>query len=157
MEAFKVRRCLECGEGRIRPVTKQGRTMPYRTMLALEIPTEVPIPTCDHCGSEWIDEQTAAALDEVLEQQYRTELQARLKLALQQIETYAQISGRKLERLLGLSEGYLSHVDNERGNPSAQLVSALALVAEDPKHRLSELERLWSVDYRARLCQNTHA
>jgi hypothetical protein len=149
MEPFRVRRCRECGEGSIRPVAKPGRTMPYRTMHALGIPAAVAIPTCDRCGSEWIDEQTATDLDEALEKEYRAALRARLEEALQRIGKIDQVSRRRIEHLLGLSEGYLSRIAHDRGNPSAQLVSALALVAEDPERRIDELEKLWNPKYRA--------
>jgi len=149
MKPFKVRRCRECGDGSIRPFAKPGRTMPYRTMPALAIPAELAIPTCDRCGAEWIDEQTTTLLDDALEKEYRVALRARLDAALQRIGEMDEVSRRKIERLLGLSEGYLSRVAHDRGNPSAQLVSALALVARDPKRRISELERLWGEEYLA--------
>ena len=46
--------------------------------------------------------------------------------------------------LLGLSQGYLSRLRSGGGNPSPELVSNLALLAQDPKTRLSELERYWA-------------
>ena len=39
--------------------------------------------------------------------------------------------------------GYLSRVRSKRGDASAQLVSALALIAKDPKRRLGELDHIW--------------
>lgn len=46
----RPRRCRACGEGTIRPLAKDGQ--------------QVAIPTCDSCGSEWIDPETAKALDD---------------------------------------------------------------------------------------------
>src|SRR5437868_429187 len=43
-----LRRCVECGRGRLRPVGKPGRTMPYRGIKALGIPADFEIPTCDY-------------------------------------------------------------------------------------------------------------
>ena len=54
------------------------------------------------------------------------------------------ISQRQLERLLGLSQGYLSRLRSGAGNPSPELVSHLALLAKDPSTRLSELQRYWA-------------
>jgi hypothetical protein len=51
MSEFKPRRCRECGTGTIRPLAK--------------VPSTVAIPTCDHCGNEWINAETAEALDQV--------------------------------------------------------------------------------------------
>jgi transcriptional regulator with XRE-family HTH domain len=54
------------------------------------------------------------------------------------------MSQRKLELLLGLSQGYLSRLRAGKGAPSPELVSHLALIAHDPKVRLLELERYWA-------------
>ncbi len=53
------------------------------------------------------------------------------------------ISQRNLERLVGLSQGYLSRLRTGAGTPSVNLVCTLALLAKDPKGRLSELEQYW--------------
>jgi len=55
------------------------------------------------------------------------------------------ISQRRLELLIGQSQGYLSRLRIGAGNPSAELVSHLAMLAHDPKTRLAELERYWAV------------
>lgn len=55
MSETRPRRCRECGKGTIRPIQKEG---PGQRTVA--------IPTCDHCGNEWIDPETAEALDEAL-------------------------------------------------------------------------------------------
>lgn len=143
MSEFKPRRCRECGEGTVRPVAKAGRTMPFRNMAALAVPSTLAIPTCDHCGNEWIDPKTARAIDEALQGAYAEELHKRLEAALVTILAAADVSQRRLEQLLGLSIGYLSRVRSKRGDASAQLVSALALIAEDPKRRLNELDHVW--------------
>jgi hypothetical protein len=112
-------------------------------MTALAVPSTLAIPTCDHCGNEWIDPKTARAIDEALQSAYAEELHKRLEAALVTILAAADVSQRRLEQLLGLSIGYLSRVRSKRGDASAQLVSALALIAEDPKRRLSELDHVW--------------
>lgn len=45
---------------------------------------------------------------------------------------------REVERLLGLSQGYLCRIAAGAGNPSRTLIAALTLLANDPS-RLSEL------------------
>ena len=148
MSEFKPRRCRECGEGTIRPLAKAGRRMPFRNLPALAVPRSFAIPTCDRCGNEWIDPRTAAALDEVLQAVYTDELHKRLDVALEQILTLG-IPQRKLEQLLGLSAGYLSRLRGRRGVASAQVVSALALLAGDPKRRVKELDLLWGSEVTA--------
>lgn len=127
----------------IHPLAKEGRRMPFRNMPALLVPSTVAIPTCDHCGNEWINPETAEALDEALQGAYANELHKRLEVALDKILKTTEIPQRKLEQLLGLSEGYLSRLRGRRGDASAQVVSALALLAQDPKRRLKELDHLW--------------
>ena len=129
----------------IRPLAKKGRRMPFRNMSALAVPSTLAIPTCDHCGNEWIDPATAEALDKALQGAYVHELHKRLDAALEQILTLG-IPQRRIEQLLGLSVGYLSRLRGRRGDASAQVVSVLALLAQDPKRRLQELDQLWACE-----------
>lgn len=135
-----VRRCHECGEGEIRPVAKAGRRSRYKTM-ELVVPADVKIPTCNNCGSEWMDLATAKAIDGALEKVYREILRRMWAASIKKIQ--ARMSMRRLEQLLGLSEGYLSKVSNGRSEPSAELVAHLGMLAADVEGRTRELERLW--------------
>jgi len=144
MGEFKPRRCRECGEGMIRPLAKDGRRMPFRNMAALAVPSTLAIPTCDNCGNEWIDPKTAQAIDEAMQGAYADELHKRLVAAVDLILKATEIPQRRLEQLLGLSVGYISRLRSGRGDASAQVVSALALLAQDPKRRLKELVQLWA-------------
>jgi hypothetical protein len=74
MSELKERRCHACGTGRVRRLKRPGRHVPYWTLPALEIPASVAIPTCDSCGAEWIDRETARAIDAALEPLYQEEL-----------------------------------------------------------------------------------
>jgi hypothetical protein len=111
-------------------------------MPDLEIPAEVKIPTCDRCGAEWLDHATARAIDRSLERVYREELRDRFRRAIDAIVKH--VSQRKLEALLGLSQGYLSKLRAGDRDPSPELVSDLALLARDPARRVRELEQFWS-------------
>lgn len=144
MSEFKPRRCRECGEGMTLPLAKEGRRMPFRNMTALAVPSTLAIPTCNYCGNEWIDPKTAEAIDEALQGAYAHELHKRLVAAVDLILAATEIPQRRLEQLLGLSVGYISRLRAGRGDASAQVVSALALLAQDPKRRLKELDQLWS-------------
>jgi hypothetical protein len=117
-------------------------------MSALAVPSTLAIPTCDRCGNEWFDPKTAAALDVALQGAYADELHKRLDAALEQILTLG-IPQRRIEELLGLSAGYLSRLRGRRGDASAQVVSALVLLAGDPKRRMKELDQLWGTDVTA--------
>ena len=60
-----TRRCHECGTGQVVPLAKAGRKERYKALM-LEIPAHVEIPTCNNCGSEWMDPATARAIDQAL-------------------------------------------------------------------------------------------
>ena len=133
-------RCAECGEGTVHTLAKAGRKTRHKTMV-LEVPADLEIPTCDRCGAEWYDDTTARMVDEALEGIYRRELRTRVRTAIDALAEH--VSQREMERMLGLSHGYLSKLRNGACDPSPELVGNLALLAHDPKKRLRELEEFW--------------
>jgi hypothetical protein len=69
---FVPRRCRECGEGEITPLAKSGRVAlkhlnSYHSVVVEIPPADFEIPTCDHCGAEWLDHATREALAAMLE------------------------------------------------------------------------------------------
>ena len=142
MSQETARKCVKCGGNTVRKRMRPGRTARYRNMNALAVPADLPIPTCSRCHAEYIDAETATALEEALREAYRRALQQRARQAIDVVTQY--ISQRQLELLLGLSQGYLSRLRAGAGHPSPELVSHLALIAHDPESRLHELERYWA-------------
>ena len=140
--ANRAKRCHECGVGKIIGVARSGRFMRYKTLPRLEIPEGIVIPTCDNCGAEWVDDATARVINEALDASYRQELRRRVRVAIDVIGEH--IPQRRLEELLGLSQGYLSKLKAGDRDPSPELVSDLALIARDPKSRVGELEDYWA-------------
>lgn len=71
-------------------------------------------------------------------------LRARARSALRSL-CPKQLSQRELERMLGLSQGYLCRLRATKGDavPSASLVSLLALLAQEPS-RIDELREYWA-------------
>ncbi|MGD0839478.1 MAG: hypothetical protein ABSB49_22815 [Polyangia bacterium] len=138
---MKRLRCAQCGKGTIRPVACAGRREWYKTM-EVEVPADFSIPTCDHCGEEWLSVRQSQALDDALETAYTAEL---VRLASHQLAKLAgaAIEQKRVEQLLGLSQGYLSHIKAGRHAPSPMLVTELVLLAKDPERRLKELEAFW--------------
>jgi len=141
MNKKKERRCHECGIGKVRKVAKKGRIGSFKNLHHLPLPSTLEIPTCSHCGTEWIDLATAKTIDTALEKLYRTELRKRIKTSIEVISN--QIPQQRLESLLGLSQGYLSKLRSGVRDPSPELVSNLALIANDPVKRVRELEKCW--------------
>lgn len=134
--------CADCGAHAVHPHARAGRSHKYRELITLPIPSDFAVPTCGRCGKLHFDAPTMAALLPLLEAEYRRLLQVRIRQLLDRLSGY--ISQRRLEHLLGLSQGYLSRLRSGAGMPSTELVSHLALLANDPTERLRELERFWS-------------
>lgn len=139
---MKTRRCKECGDGVVRSAGGKGRFMRYKTAQQLEIPEHVEIATCDNCGAEWIDPNTAKVVDAAMEQTYREDLRLRVRVLIERIAR--DVTQQRVEQVLGLSHGYLSKLKAGDRDPRADLVSELALLARDPLGRIAELEAYWS-------------
>ena len=120
-----------------------GPHHPLSQHRCMPIPDSFPIPTCSRCHAEFFDVRTREALAPLLHERYPEQLRQRAKQAIDILMLH--ISQRRLELLIGLSQGYLSRLRIGAGNPSAELVSHLAMLAHDPKTRLAELERYWAV------------
>lgn len=138
-----LRRCIRCGAKAVKPRTGPGRTTSYRMMPCLPIPNDLPIPTCGRCRSKYLDETTSSWLVTQLHAAFLDALRVRVQLATDILSQY--ISLRKLELLIGISQGYLSRLRAGVGNPSPELVAHLALLCHDPLSRLRELEQFWSL------------
>lgn len=134
--------CERCGAAHsVRPLGRAGRTAPYRTIPALPLPEDFALPTCSRCGTEFMDVELRGALRSLLARLYAAELRRRVALAVSTLSAFT--SQRRLECLLGLSQGYLSRLKAGAGTPSPALVVQLQQLALDPVARLRELERLW--------------
>lgn len=118
-----------------------GRAKHYRNTI-VTVPAQFLVPECKDCHAEVLDDETRVKLQKVLYQQYLVVLRQRARDAIDVLMEH--ISQRQLEALLGLSQGYLSRLRSGKGNPSAELVSNLALIAMDPQERIKELERYWA-------------
>ena len=133
-------RCVRCA-GIVKLRQAPGRTYTYRIFPALTVPESVQIPTCSRCSATFIDGPTAAALVLVLQAEYKRELSKRAKKALAEISP--SLSQRRLERLLDITQGYLSRIGGGHATPSPQLVVLLALLANDPT-MLEWVARYWA-------------
>jgi hypothetical protein len=111
-------------------------------MPALAVPADFPIPACTRCHAEYIDGSTAESLALIMTPAFEEVLRRRARNAVAQVCIH--ISQRKLETLIGLSQGYLSRLHGGHGTPSAALVALLTLLAREPHPRLRELEMIWA-------------
>lgn len=62
-------------------------------------------------------------------------------IAIRKLEVF--VSQRRLERLLGLSQGYLCRLKAGKQTPSMPIVALLVLLAASPEKRLQRLSALW--------------
>ena len=138
-----LRRCIRCGAKAVKPRKGSGRTTNYRTMPCMPIPEDLPIPACGRCQSEYLDEETSAALGPQLQEVYLACLRTRIRIAIDILSRH--VSQRKLERIMGMSQGYFSRLRAGSGNPSPELVGSLALLCQNPPERLKELANFWAL------------
>ena len=141
--AHTLRRCIHCGTKAVKPRNGIGRTIRYRTMPCMQIPNDILVPTCGRCKSEYLDEESVGILAPSLQTVYLQSLRTRTRIAIDILSKH--ISQRRLERVLGLSQGYLSRLRAGSGTPSPELSSHLATLCHDPPTRLMELERFWAL------------
>ena len=133
--------CIRCGARRVTLRQEPGRTYTYSVFPSLPVPENLGIPTCGRCYAVYIDEHTAATLEPVLAAEYRKQLSRKGKQAIADLLPFT--SQRELEKLLDISQGYLSRIYGGHGTPSAQLVVLLALLARDPT-LLDWVARYWA-------------
>lgn len=133
--------CPQCNRGEIQMRAGPHRRMRYRHMPGLELPETLELPTCTACGERWLDAEALRNIDTTLEAEYRRQLTLKAERAIEALQPH--MPQRDLERLLGMSAGWLSKLKNGR-EPSAPLTALLMLLAAQPE-RLEELQRLWAV------------
>lgn len=137
MEGFT---CPSCGEGKIIDEARPGRTMRYRQISALELPDDLKIPTCSHCGEEWLDAETTTHIQAALEEAYRKELIDRSNRAIQKLRK--AIPQRDLESLIGVSGGLLSKIRS--GKDTSPLLTSLLMLLAEQLPLVDSLKRLWA-------------
>ena len=135
----KGERCPCCGYASVHPLARPGRVVRYRN-AALTLPAELCLPACRRCKYEPFGLDAVPA--ELLESLYRADLRQRVALAVARVQRY--LPQRRIELLLGLSQGYLSRLRAGDGVPGAPLVSLLALLATHPQ-LIGELEAYWTL------------
>ena len=137
------RKCIRCGAKSVTPRTGLGRTTRFRTMPTMPIPDHIVITACGRCQSEYLDDAANRALAPQLQAAFLTDLRIRARVAIDMLAHH--ISQRKLEQMLGLSQGYLSRLRAGASNPSPELIAHLAMLCQDPPTRLTELQNFWAL------------
>lgn len=133
--------CARCEVGEVRPVSQAGRRWNYRTIPDLQLASGIEIPTCSHCGERWINSTRRKALESALEAEFKETVFQKASRAIEALRGMHR--QRNVERLLGLSGGYLSKIVGRDRDPSPTLTAALMLLSANAE-RFEELRELWS-------------
>ena len=144
MTAHTATPCLRCCTQTVRPHAKPGRTARWLILPAVAVPAGLEISSCSRCGCEYPTPEQRANLDRELTASGRAILRKSAADAIRALSP--AISQRRLELLLGISQGYLSRLLGSRRSrthtPSPALVALLALLASEPA-LLRWIERYW--------------
>jgi hypothetical protein len=141
MREQKSTRCPHFRAKAVRGRPGAGRTTVYKTLPCLPLPSERLIPTCSRCRTLFLPtNQKTGALLHLL---YVAELRQRTQLAISTLRDVRSL--RKLERLLGVSQGYLSKLRVGTSNPSPELTLLLGLLASSPKPMLRRADTFWAL------------
>ena len=138
--------CYFCGEGTIAPRNLRGSVLQYRDEREIPVEGDVFVPTCDACGESLLDEETSKALDTVLEPAYRRLRSERVQHELSSVLSALGITQGDLERLLGLSPGYVSKLIKGKRVAETPLYRFVHLLNANPKFGLRALADVAPID-----------
>ena len=138
--------CYFCGEGTIAPRNLRGSALQYRDEREIPVEDDVFVPTCDACGESLLDEESSAALDAVLEPTYRRLRAERVRDELSSVLEALGITQGDLERLLGLSPGYVSKLLKGKRVAETPLYRFVHLLNANPKFGLHALADVAPID-----------
>jgi len=138
--------CYFCGEGTIAPRNLRGSVVQYRDERGIPVEADVFVPTCDACGESLLDDATSAALDAALEPAYRRLRAERLQHELGLALSVLRITQGDLERLLGLSPGYVSKLLKGKRIAETSLYRFVHLLNANPRFGLRALAEVAPID-----------
>lgn len=138
--------CYFCGEGTIAPRNLRGAMLQYRDEREIPVEGDVFVPTCDVCGESLMDDDIARELDAVLEPAYRRLRGERVREELSQVLEALEITQADLERLLGLSPGYVSKLLKGKRVAETPLYRFVHLLNANPRFGLRALADVAPID-----------
>lgn len=139
---METRPCPSCERGTLTSLGGKGRYFPHRIFRELELPEDVELPTCDSCGKIIFNPKVATAFDEGMSRAYQARLSQLIAESLT-VLTPEFVTQQDLERVLGLSRGYISKLKGGKESSPA-IAGLLGLLSVDPQARLSELNEFWA-------------
>lgn len=145
-EEFRPRTCYFCGEGTIAVRNVRGHELPYKDARAVRIEQDVEVPTCDICGEMLPDEAATGKLEKALSVSYASMRRRQLLEEIDRILAELDISQTELERILGVSPGYVSKIKTGRRTPEPVLFRFLHLLNSDPRAAVRSLAEVAPID-----------
>ena len=107
-DAFKPMPCFTCGEGTLALRDMQGHAVRYRDLVKVTIAESFVVPGCNRCSEMLLDGPQTRRLGEILQVAHTAERQRQMQEAVSQFISSRGTTQGIAERLLGLSQGYLS-------------------------------------------------
>jgi len=66
----QVTRCGDC-KGVVAPAARDGRYFSYTADVIVLLPSNVLVPRCQGCGTDWLTEHDEARIGAILEEEYQ--------------------------------------------------------------------------------------
>jgi len=120
-EEFEPMPCFACGKGTVSSREVQGRAVRYRDLAQVLIAESLVVPACDHCTEMLLDGAQTRRLAEILQPAYTAERQSQMQQAIKEFMAARNTTQGIAERLLGLSQGYLSKLLHGERDPDVQV------------------------------------
>lgn len=124
-DAFKPVPCFACGAGTVAMRDVQGRFVRYRDLAQVPIAESLVVPACDRCNEMLLDGPQTRRLGEILQCAHAVERRRQMQLAVKAFLAARNTTQGVAERLLGLSQGYLSKLLHGERVPDVHLFRAV--------------------------------
>jgi transcriptional regulator with XRE-family HTH domain len=138
--------CRTCGQGLIAPRNARGTTLAFRDEPIVPLTEDIVIPICSNCGEMRLNESLAEALDAVLERSYGELRRSQATVEISRALAALHASQSELERMLGLSAGYVSKLLRGEKITSATVIRFLHVLNAHPRENLDALAEVAPVD-----------
>ncbi len=130
-----------CG-GALAPQNIRGEAWPYKDESSVPVDGDHVMQVCTRCGESWLDDEQTEQLEAALAASYAEfRIRKQQKLIQSLVERFDLTQG-SIERLLGVSAGYLSKAQHQSKVLSPTTFRLLYLLARDPYGIAREISTL---------------
>jgi transcriptional regulator with XRE-family HTH domain len=118
-----------------------GRTRMFRAGVQMEIPADIPIPTCAKCGETYLGPEDSARIDQGLRGSFDELQRRRWGEFVERFQSRHHVSQREIARVLGITPSHLSHVLSAQSEPSVPLTRLAEALVAFPAEFVRHLKR----------------